>query len=63
MTKYRAVPWLRGKALIEQRRGAAIEEPVGVANDRALADRVAQVLNGLDPYKIRPARRIRIYWF
>jgi hypothetical protein len=56
------VPWIRGKALIEQRRGA-LDEPVGVANNVALAARIVDILNALDPYHIAPARRVTALWF
>jgi hypothetical protein len=65
LTRYRAIraPFFPRKALIQQRKSAGIEETVGLANDRALADDVAAVLNRLDPARILPARRIRWYWF
>jgi hypothetical protein len=62
LTKYTTVAWARGKALIEQRR-AGFDETVGVANDCAFADLIAEVLNRLDPYEIAPAKRVRAYWF
>jgi hypothetical protein len=51
------------KALVQQRKSAGIEETVGLANNRGLADDIAVALNRLDPARILPARKIRWYLF
>ena len=61
--KYRVTPYRRDKLFIGRAESAIDGGIFGVATDRALADKVVAVLNHLDPGKLAPARRIRIYWF
>jgi hypothetical protein len=61
--KYRITPYRRNKLFIGYTESAIEGRIFGVATDQALAERVVNVLNHLDPGTLTPAKRIRIYWF